>query len=52
MVILDELGRGTSTFDGTAIAHSVVTSKHGGTLDFESEEGKGTTFRIRLPLAA
>ena len=24
MVILDELGRGTSTFDGTAIAHSVV----------------------------
>ncbi len=26
MCILDELGRGTATFDGTAIAHSVVDS--------------------------
>jgi signal transduction histidine kinase len=27
----------------------VVVDKHGGSIDFESEEGKGTTFVIRLP---
>jgi PAS domain S-box-containing protein len=43
-----EVGRGTG--QGLAISHSVVTEKHGGTLNFETEEGKGTTFIIRLPL--
>jgi signal transduction histidine kinase len=33
-----------------AIAHDVVTQKHGGTLTFATEVGKGTTFIIRLPI--
>ncbi len=32
-----------------AIAHSVVVDKHDGSIHFETEEGKGTTFIIRLP---
>ena len=43
-----EIGKGTG--QGLAIARSVVVDKHGGTIDFETEEGKGTTFIIRLPL--
>jgi PAS domain S-box-containing protein len=43
-----EAGRGTG--QGLAIAHTVVVKKHGGTLDFETEEGKGTTFILRLPI--
>jgi PAS domain S-box-containing protein len=42
-----EVGRGTG--QGLAIARSVV-DRHGGTLTFESEVGKGTTFRIALPI--
>jgi len=41
-----EVGRGTG--QGLAIAHTVVVKRHGGTLEFETEEGKGTTFTIRL----
>ena len=44
-----EVGRGTG--QGLAISHNVITEKHGGTLTFETEEGKGSTFIIRLPLA-
>jgi signal transduction histidine kinase len=29
----------------------VVVDKHGGTLTYETEMGKGTAFRIRLSLA-
>jgi len=43
-----EVGKGTG--QGLTIAHAVVTKKHGGTLTFETEEGRGTTFIIRLPL--
>lgn len=42
-----EVGRGTG--QGLAIARSVV-DRHKGTLTFESEVGKGTTFSIRLPI--
>jgi signal transduction histidine kinase len=42
------VGKGTG--QGLAIAHSVVVNKHAGTLRFETECGKGTTFFIRLPV--
>lgn len=42
------VGKGTG--QGLAIAHSVIVEKHKGTIDFISEEGKGTTFIIRLPI--
>lgn len=43
-------GVGKGTGQGLAISHSVVVDKHGGTIRFESETGKGTTFVIRVPL--
>ena len=43
-------GVGKGTGQGLAIAHSVTVDKHGGTIDLESEVGKGTTFIIRLPI--
>ncbi len=43
-----EVGKGTG--QGLAIARNVIVEKHGGTLTFETEPGKGTTFVIRLPM--
>jgi two-component system, NtrC family, sensor kinase len=43
-----EVGKGTG--QGLAISHDVITKKHSGTLTFETEEGVGTTFIIRLPI--
>jgi signal transduction histidine kinase len=43
------VGRGTG--QGLAIARSIIVGKHGGSLTFSSEVGKGTTFTIHLPAA-
>jgi two-component system, NtrC family, sensor kinase len=42
-----EIGKGTG--QGLSIARSVIVDKHNGSIHFETEEGKGTTFIIRLP---
>ncbi len=42
-----EIGKGTG--QGLSIARSVIVDKHGGSIHFETEEGKGTTFIVRLP---
>ncbi len=42
------VGKGTG--QGLYIAHTVIAKKHAGSLTFETEMGKGTTFIIRLPL--
>jgi PAS domain S-box-containing protein len=42
-----EVGKGTG--QGLSIAHNVIKA-HGGSLDFVTEMGKGTTFIVRLPL--
>ncbi len=42
---------GKARGQGLAVSRAVI-SKHGGTLTFETELGKGTTFAVRLPIAA
>ncbi|HEY0252335.1 MAG TPA: PAS domain-containing sensor histidine kinase, partial [Kofleriaceae bacterium] len=41
---------GKARGQGLAVSRAVI-AKHGGTLTFETEDGKGTTFAIRLPIA-
>jgi signal transduction histidine kinase len=43
-----DVGEGTG--QGLAIAHAIVT-RHQGTLTYETELGRGTTFHVRLPIA-
>jgi PAS domain S-box-containing protein len=43
-----EVGRGTG--QGLTISRSIVMEKHKGQLFFETSEGVGTTFVVRLPL--
>jgi len=40
----------TGTGLGLAISHGII-EQHDGTIDVESKEGEGTTFRIHLPIA-
>ncbi|MGB8293835.1 MAG: ATP-binding protein [Polyangia bacterium] len=42
-----EVGKGTG--QGLALARAVVVDQHGGSLTFETEMGKGTTFLVQLP---
>ena len=41
---------GVGTGQGLAIAHNVVVKSHNGQIWFESVEGEGTTFYIKLPM--
>jgi len=43
-----EVGRGTG--QGLAISHAVIVEKHGGSISYETETEKGTTFIIQLPI--
>jgi signal transduction histidine kinase len=48
-VTTKEVGRGTG--QGLALSRGIVVEKFKGSLHFETETGKGTTFYIRLPVA-
>ncbi len=43
-----EVGKGTG--QGLAIARSIVVIKHRGSIDIESNVGRGTTFTLRIPI--
>lgn len=43
-----EVGQGTG--QGLAIAHAIVVERHGGSISFETQVGRGTAFVIRLPI--
>jgi PAS domain S-box-containing protein len=43
-------GLGKGTGQGLAIIYASIVRRHGGTVSFETEVGKGTTFIVRLPL--
>jgi PAS domain S-box-containing protein len=43
-----EVGRGTG--QGLTLVHSIIVDRHGGTVDFTTRMGEGTTFILRLPV--
>lgn len=45
-----EVGKGTG--QGLAIAYDIVVNKHRGSLTFDSAEGQGSTFYVRIPLSS
>jgi K+-sensing histidine kinase KdpD len=44
-----ELGKGTG--QGLSISRTIVVDRHGGSIDFDTRVGAGTTFFVRLPVA-
>ena len=42
---------GTGTGQGLALVRTLVTDRHGGTIDFTSDVGTGTVFTVRLPVS-
>ena len=43
-----DVGRGSG--QGLALARSIVVDQHGGSIDFISSVGEGSTFIVRLPI--
>ena len=43
-----DVGKGTG--QGLAMIYGSIVKRHGGTVTFETETGRGTTFTIRLPI--
>lgn len=41
---------GGGTGQGLAISRDIIVNRHRGTISFESEEGQGATFLVRLPI--
>jgi PAS domain S-box-containing protein len=42
---------GNGTGQGLSLCHDIVVQKHGGTIDFKTEIGVGTTFFLQLPVS-
>ncbi len=43
-----DVGKGTG--QGLFICHSVIVDKHKGSITFDTQQGKGTTFTIKIPI--
>src|SRR6202042_3914282 len=44
-------GVGQGSGQGLTLARAIVVDKHSGSMTFESDVGRGTTFVVRLPIA-